>query len=88
MLICERDVASVIVRAALDTWPLLSLAGHCLVSGCALTGVLLAVVPVADFSANSLSSEIRCATLVTVERCVATNSDHFLVRDSMEFDRA
>ena len=54
MLIYERDVASVIMRAALDTCPLFSLAGHCLVSGCTVTGTVLVVAPVADFYANSL----------------------------------
>ena len=65
MLICKRDVALVIVRVVLDTWPLLSLAGHCLMSGYALTGALLAAAPVTDISAKSFSSVILCATPVS-----------------------
>ena len=88
MLISERDAASVIMRAELDTCPLLSLVGHCLVSGRALTGTLLVVAPVADFSSNSFSFEIRCVTLVRASRCVAANCDHFLVSASVDFVRA
>ena len=77
MLIYERDAASIIMRDALGTCPLLSLASHCLVSGCAPTGALLAAVPVADFSDNSFSSEIPCATPVRASRCVAANYEHF-----------
>ena len=88
MLICERDAASVIVRAILDTCPLLSLAGHYLVSDYAPTGALLAVAPVADISAKSFSSVILCATPVSASRCVAANSDHFLVKNSVDFIRA
>ena len=88
MLISERDDASVIMRDALDTCPLLSLAGHCLVSSCALIGALLAVVPITDFSANSFSSEIHCVTPVRASRCVAANCDHLLVSASVYFVRA
>ena len=88
MLICEQDAASVIMRVALGTCPLLSLAGHCLVSGCALTGALLAAAPVADLSAKSFSSVILCATPVSTSRCVAANSNHFLVNFFVDFVRA
>ena len=88
MLICERDAASVIMRAALDTCLLLSLASHCLVFSCVLTRTLLVVVPVVDFSANSFSSEIHCATPVKASSCVAANCDHLLVSASVEFVRA
>ena len=88
MLICERDAASVIMRAALGTCPLLFLAGHCLISVYAPTGALLAAAPVVDFSINSFISEIHCAMPVRESRCVAANSDHFLVRNSVDFDRA
>ena len=88
MLISARDAASVMMSAALDTCPRCSLTDHCLVSGCTGTGALLTAVPVADFSANSFSSEIHFAMSVMASRCVTANSDHFLVRTSMDFDRA
>ena len=88
MLISEQDAASVIMRASLDTCPLFSLTGHCLVSGRALTGVLLAAAPVADFFAKFFSSEITRATSMSASRCAAANSDHFLVRTSVDFLRA
>ena len=88
MLIYDRDAASVILRATLGTCPLLFLAGHCLISSCAPTGALLAAAPVADLSANALSSSIHCATLESASRCVAANSDHLLVNTYVEFVRA
>ena len=88
MLISAQDAASVIIRAAVDTWPLFSRAGHCLRSGYALTGVLLATVPITDFTAKSLSSEMCFATLVMASSCVATNYDHCLVRTLVDFDKA
>ena len=88
MLISEQDAASVNMRAALGTCPLLSLAGHFLASGYALTGALLVAAPVTDFSANSFSSEIRCDTPVSTSRCVAANSDHLLVNTFVDFVRA
>ena len=88
MLICDRDAASVIIRDALGTCPLLFLVSHCLISGCGPTGALLAVAPVVDRSTNSLSSVIHCATLASASRCVAANSDHFLVNNSVDFVRA
>ena len=88
MLIYERDVASVIMRDALDTCPLFSLTGHSLVSGCVPTGAFLAAAPVADFSINSFISEIHCAMPVRESRCVAANYDHLLVSTSVDFFRA
>ena len=88
MLISERDAASVIMSVVLDTCPLFYLTVQCLVSRHALTRVLLAVTPVADFSAKSFSSEIPRATPVSASRCVAANSDHFLVRTFVDFVRA
>ena len=88
MLICNRDVASVIMRAALGTYPLLFLAGHCQVSGYALARALLAVASIAVFSANTFSSVIHCAMPESASRCVATNSDHFLVNASVDLVRA
>ena len=88
MLICERDAASVMMKDALGTCPLLSLVGHFLVSGCVPTRALLAAAPVTDFSANSFSSVIPYATLVSTSRCVATNCDHLLVNTSVDFVRA
>ena len=88
MLICDLDATSVIIRAALGTCPLLFLAGHCLISGCALTGALLAAAPVADFSAKSFSSVILCAMPLSASMCVAANFDHLLVRTSVDFVRA
>ena len=88
MLICEQDVVSVMMRAALGNFPLLSLVVHCLLFGCALTGVLLAAAPVADHFAKSFNSVIFYATPVSASRCVAVNSDHFLVRTSMDFVKA
>ena len=76
------------MRAMLDTWPLLSLAGHCLISCCTVPGALLAAVLVADFSSNSFSSEILCTMPVSVVRCVSANCDHLLVNTPLEFVRA
>ena len=89
MLISEQDAVSVIMSATLDTCPLFSLAGHCLVSSHTLTGVLQqAAALVVDFFAKSFSSEIPRATSVSASRCAAANSDHFLVRTSVDFVRA
>ena len=88
MLISEQEAASVIMSVALDTCPLFSLAGHYLVSSHTLTVVLLAVALVADFSAKSFNSKIPRDTSVSASRCVAANSDHFLVRTSVDFVRA
>ena len=88
MLICDRDVTLVIIRATLGTCPLLFLAGHCLVSGCAPTGELLAATPVAVLSNNTLSSVNHCATPVSTSRCVDANSTHLLDNTSVNFIRA
>ena len=88
MLICERDVVSVMMMDALGTYPLLSLAGHCLVSSYTLTGALLAAAPVTDLSAKSFSYVILCATPVSASRCVAANSAHLLDNTSVDFVKA
>ena len=76
------------MRVALETWPLLSLAGHCLRSGGALSGTVLAEAPVSDFSVKSFNSEMCFATPVMACSCVAANSDHFLVRTSVDLEIA
>ena len=88
MLLCKRDVVSFMMRDALGTFPLLSLASHCLVFGCALTGALLAAAPVANLSAKSFNYVILRTTLVSASKCVAVKSDHFLVSTSVDFVRA
>ena len=72
----------------MDTWPLFSWAGHCLRSGCALTGVVLAIVSVTDCAAKSFSSDMCYATPLMASKCTAANSDHFLVRTSVDFNKA
>ena len=88
MLIYERDAASVIMRVSLGTCPVLFLESHCLVSGYAPIGALLATVSVVDCSANSFSSIIRCATPASASRCVAAKSAHLLDKTSVDFVRA
>ena len=88
MLISARDAASVMMREIVDTWPLFSRPGHCLRSGYALTGVLLAVVLIADFVANSFSSETLLATPVSAASCTFVNYAHLLVNSWVEFARA
>ena len=73
------------IRAAADIWPLCSRAGHCLMSGCALTGVLLATVLVTNCAAKSFSFDMP---LVMDCNYAVVNSDHFLVRNSVDFDKA
>ena len=88
MLISTRDATSAMMRAVVDTWPLFSRAGHCLRSGCTLTGVLLVIVPVTDCAAKSFSSDMCCVTPLMASKCAAANSDHLLVRTSVDFDKA
>ena len=88
MLISARDAASVMMRAAVDTWPLFSQAGHCLRSGCALTRELLTTVLIADFVANSFSSETLLATPVSAVSCTSVNCAHLLVNAWVDFARA
>ena len=88
MHIFARDAASDVMRAVADTWPLFSRAGHCLRSGCTLTGVLLVIVPVTDCAAKSFSSDMCCATPLMACKWIVANSDHFLVRTSVDFDKA
>ena len=88
MLISTWDAASVMMRAAVDTWPLFSRASFCLRSGYVLTGVPLATVAVTDCTARSFNSDMCCVTPLMASKCAAENSDHFLVRTSVDFDKA